>query len=172
MRPPSVKPCPRCNQWRTPDQMTLGFCDACRCTIPGCTRVIKNRAHRWCDTHYRRWRDAPHLPVDRQPQNTRLCAYGGCTRMAYSLALCDTHYRQQVRRGWLSPIRQQRPAKHQAAEVIEEVELLLGTDTPDSIARRLGYKSVPTLQRVLTRASRGDLASKLTLYSDPTRKAA
>lgn len=44
---------------------------------------------------------------------------------------------------------------------LDELELLLGTDTPDSIARRLGYAHAASLERVLERKGRRDLVSRL-----------
>lgn len=44
---------------------------------------------------------------------------------------------------------------------IENVEFLLGTDSPESIARRLGYKSAKNLSCVLYRAGRPDLGRRI-----------
>ena len=41
---------------------------------------------------------------------------------------------------------------------VEEVEALIGSDTPEAIARRLGVKPA-SLARALQREGRGDLAS-------------
>lgn len=46
-------------------------------------------------------------------------------------------------------------------EVAAEIEHLLGTDTGDGIARRLGYASARSLSCVMRRAGRGDLAAAL-----------
>ena len=43
-------------------------------------------------------------------------------------------------------------------DVVEEVEFLLGTDSPESIAHRLGYSTGDNLARVLYRAERPELA--------------
>lgn len=43
---------------------------------------------------------------------------------------------------------------------VEEVELLIGTDTAESIARRLGY-TLPSLERILARVDRGDLVTRM-----------
>ena len=45
-----------------------------------------------------------------------------------------------------------------AAVVIAEVEWLAGTDTAESIARRVGYRSTESLARVLRKHGRHDLA--------------
>lgn len=46
-------------------------------------------------------------------------------------------------------------------EIIGELEFLLGTDDQDSIARRLGYRSLNTLTKALHRWGREDLAERL-----------
>lgn len=46
------------------------------------------------------------------------------------------------------------------APLVEDVEWLLGTDTPERIAARLGY-SIDSLVRRLQRNGRGDLADRL-----------
>ena len=48
-----------------------------------------------------------------------------------------------------------------APDLIEDVEWIIGTDSPDSIARRLGYKRVRTLRDMLHRHGRPDLATQL-----------
>lgn len=55
------------------------------------------------------------------------------------------------------PRKRQRPY----ADTIADVELMIGTDTPEGIARRLGYTDEKTLYRVLERARRHDLATRL-----------
>lgn len=45
--------------------------------------------------------------------------------------------------------------------VVLELTHLLGSDTPDSIARRLGYRDSPSLDRALCRWGRADLAQQL-----------
>ena len=45
------------------------------------------------------------------------------------------------------------------AHLASEVEWLLGTDSPDRIAVRLGYRNAKSLARVLSRHGRADLAS-------------
>lgn len=155
--------CPRCNHWRTPDQMSGSVCGDCLCTIPGCKRVIGNREHRWCDTHYRRWLRRPDRDVTREPANRNLCSGAMCLRYAVVRGMCEAHYRQWRRSGVTVPIRPRYggPKKPLGRESIGETERLLGTDTPESIARRLGYDSVANLARVLYRWGRADLARKL-----------
>lgn len=50
-------------------------------------------------------------------------------------------------------------------QVLEELDLLLGTDAPASIARRLGYSSPKNLARVLHRWGRPDLAQRFDTVS-------
>ena len=45
--------------------------------------------------------------------------------------------------------------------LIGEVEFLVGTDTPDSLARRLGYANLDNLADALIKWGRRDLAAKL-----------
>ena len=57
-------------------------------------------------------------------------------------------------------------------EVAAEVAWLIGTDTPSSIAHRLGFKTMEALIRFLQRADRGDLSRRLAPLSlDPVRAA-
>lgn len=51
--------------------------------------------------------------------------------------------------------------QNKMADVIVEVELLLGTDNGHNIARRLGYAHRESLSRALQRKGRGDLAAKI-----------
>lgn len=50
-----------------------------------------------------------------------------------------------------------------ARELIAEVEWLIGTDTPERIAQRLGYTRTKSLCRRLERAGRYDLARRFDL---------
>ena len=52
-------------------------------------------------------------------------------------------------------------AAERRAMVIEETEHLLGTDTADSIAVRLGYKDRGKLMEVLNRWGRNDLSRRM-----------
>lgn len=51
------------------------------------------------------------------------------------------------------------------AVVVEEVSWLAGWDTPAAIAKRLGFPSVPALERKLYRADRGDLIPRVRGYA-------
>jgi hypothetical protein len=50
------------------------------------------------------------------------------------------------------------------AEFVEEYEHLRGTDTPESIAARLGCASVESMCKRLERAGRNDLSRPLSSY--------
>ena len=54
-----------------------------------------------------------------------------------------------------------RPASRRD-QVIEDVEWLAGTDHPDNIARRLGYRNGDSLTRQLWNWGQRDLAARLT----------
>ena len=62
-------------------------------------------------------------------------------------------------------------ARRQA--VIEDVEWLAGTDHPDNIARRLGYRNGDSLTKQLWNWGQRDLADRLTRgYRTDSRRAA
>lgn len=46
------------------------------------------------------------------------------------------------------------------AMVLEEIEFLVGTDSPERIAQRLGYDNLRHLRQLLRRWGRSDLAEK------------
>ena len=57
--------------------------------------------------------------------------------------------------------------------VLEEVRWLAGTDHPDNIARRLGYRNGDSLTKQLWNWSQRDLAARLTSgYRTDSRRAA
>ena len=86
------------------------------------------------------------------------CKVIGCARPAQRRQLCHTHDRR-MRHGVapLIPIRGRRSPQ----SVIEDMEWLAGTDTPERIATRLGFASWPTLEQLLWRHSRQDLAAAI-----------
>lgn len=47
------------------------------------------------------------------------------------------------------------------AYIVEELDFLIGTDSPERLARRLGYNTVEGLTKACQREKREDLASKL-----------
>ena len=64
-------------------------------------------------------------------------------------------------------------AAHRRDLVLEEVRWLAGTDHPDNLARRLGYKSGVSLVTQLQHWRRYDLAARLTHgYRADSRRAA
>ena len=65
-----------------------------------------------------------------------------------------------------------RPASRRD-QVIEDCEWLAGTDHPDNIARRLGYRSGDSLTKQLWNWGQRDLAARLTRgYRTDSRRAA
>ena len=65
-----------------------------------------------------------------------------------------------------------RPASRRD-QAIEDVEWVAGTDHPDNLARRLGYKSGVSLVTQLQHWRRYDLAARLTRgYRTDSRRAA
>ena len=57
--------------------------------------------------------------------------------------------------------------------VLEDVEWLAGTDHPDNIARRLGYRNGDSLTKQLWNWGQRDLAARLTSgYRTDSRRAA
>ena len=54
-----------------------------------------------------------------------------------------------------------RRTHHTRQHVIEDVEWIIGTDHPRSIAHRLGYRRLNTLQTSLREWGRADLADRL-----------
>ena len=82
--------------------------------------------------------------------NARLCTVDGCGERHYARGRCHRHYQQWRRttRSWAD----------QRADLIEDIEHLLGYDTAAHIAARLGYEKPRSLARRLSRAGRHDLA--------------
>ena len=65
-----------------------------------------------------------------------------------------------------------RPASRRD-QVIEDCEWLAGTDHPDNIARRLGYRNGDSLTKQLWNWGQRDLAARLTRgYRTDSRRAA
>ena len=80
----------------------------------------------------------------------RLCTVDGCGERHYAHGRCRRHYQQWRRttQSWAD----------QRADLIEDIEGLLGYDTAAHIAARLGYEKPRSLARRLSRAGRHDLA--------------
>ena len=120
------------------------------CTTPGCDREV--RARGMCSMHYTRALRAGLPRVVR----TSTCTVPGCDRPHYGRGLCQTHWDHQ-RRGLellpLPPLRSTRPAR----ALVEDVEWLAGTDSPESIAHRTGHDTWKSLRERLRRIGRDDL---------------
>ena len=86
--------------------------------------------------------------------NTRLCTVDGCGEKHQARGRCQRHYNQ-----WRRTTQHFTSAWADArAALIEDIEDLLGFDTPAHIAARLGYDKPRSLARRLGRAGRHDLA--------------
>ena len=96
------------------------------------------------------------------------CAFAGCPNRRHG-RLCEAHEGQQLRGEMLRPLE----ARMTPAEVAAEVEWLLGTDSPDHIAARVG-RDRDSLYRTLRRSGRQDLidamAAETALAADLMRE--
>ena len=121
------------------------------CTAPGCDLEARTRG--MCSMHYTR---ALRAGLPRVVRTTSTCTVPGCDRPHYGRGLCQTHWDHQ-RRGLellpLPPLRNTRPAR----ALVEDVAWLAGTDSPESIARRVGFASWDALRERLRRVDRADL---------------
>lgn len=102
------------------------------------TATVENRPAR----KKRAWMTPPALAKDEG-----LCTYGDCNAELYMAGLCVTHY-------WRN--REQDDSKMGAVvrrrldlDLIEDLEWVAGTDTPDSIAHRFGYADFDSLRTSL-----------------------
>ena len=99
----------------------------------------------------------------RRHANGQRCTVPGCGEAHMARGLCAKHYTRQ-RRG--QPLEAVLPPPSPAPKqeiVIEEVCFLLGTDSPDNLAPRLGYPSLVELTAALRGWGRADLAARLML---------
>ena len=97
---------------------------------------------------------------------SRPCSVNGCDRRGECKGMCRMHYKRWVRRGTTDdwdprqhPAPTVDPARY--ADLIEDVEWIIGSDTPENTARRLGYRSVEALQFRLRSLGRPDLSRRL-----------
>lgn len=86
------------------------------------------------------------------------CEGPDCQRPIATKRLCHGHYEQRRAGRPLTPLHTVRLIRRH--ELIEEVGALAGTDTLESIARRLGIKPA-SIYRSLQRAGRADLWRRL-----------
>ena len=86
----------------------------------------------------------------------RMCDVSGCDRVRHSHGLCQTHLDRQRRGLDLVPLPPLRKARR-ATALAEDVEWLAGTDSPESIAHRMGYGEWESLRKALHRIGRDDL---------------
>lgn len=89
----------------------------------------------------------------------KTCSIAGCNKPFLALGFCATHY-SRSRKGLPMDAGLLR-GKHKREDVIEDVEWIVGTDNPESIARRLDYNSPHQLYEALRVWGRQDLINRL-----------
>ena len=119
--------------------MTARTCVAIGCTSPVLARHL-------CSEHYR------------QLLSRAACSVPGCDHPRHAGGMCTGHY-QRAQKG--APLDKPLRVIHSRQTVIEDVEWIIGTDSPESIAVRLGYRRLDTLQSSLRKWGRADLADRL-----------
>ena len=123
------------------------------CVAIGCTSPVL--ARRLCSEHYR------------QMLSRAACSVPDCDHPRHAGGMCTGHY-QRAQKG--APLDKPLRVIHSRQTVIEDVEWIIGTDSPESIAVRLGYRRLDTLQSSLRKWGRADLADRLS--PDGVRRAA
>ena len=169
--------CTRCGQPRNPRTISEeGICDVCRkpkvrgpqpatparCSVLNCRKPIK--AREMCENHYRAWRVYGDPFHTRKEKPAQRCSVQPCDRYARSGGMCATHYKQMERTGRTHPIGPQsggRRRNRRYSELVEEVEMLIGTASAENIAARLRYADADSLITTLTRAGHTDLSRRL-----------
>ena len=129
--------------------MTARTCAAIGCTSPVLARHL-------CSEHYRQL-----------ASTGQACSVPGCDHPRHAGGTCTGHY-QRAQKG--APLDKPLRVIHFRQTVIEDVEWIIGTDSPESIAVRLGYRCLDTLQTSLRKWGRADLADRLS--PDGVRRAA
>jgi len=169
--------CTRCGQPRNPRTISEeGICDVCRkpkgrrtqpapparCSVLNCRKPIK--AREMCENHYRAWRVYGDPFHTRKEKPAQRCSVQPCGRDARSQGMCATHYKQVERAGSTHPIgkahggrRRNRPT----ADLVDEVEMLIGTASAENIAARLRYADVDSLATTLAKAGHPDLSRRI-----------
>ena len=115
------------------------------CVAIGCTSPVL--ARRLCLTHHRQL-----------VSTGQACSVPGCDHPRRTGGMCTAHY-QRSQKG--APLDKPLRVIHSRQTVIEDVEWIIGTDSPESIAVRLGYRRLDTLQTSLRKWGRADLADRL-----------
>ena len=85
------------------------------------------------------------------------------TGVRFARQLCRTCYWHIRGTGQLDnyPKCERRGKPSRAPEIIEDVEWIIGTDSPERIAARVGVPSLAALEQALRRAGRADLWNRL-----------
>ena len=120
--------------------MTARTCVAIGCTSPVLARHL-------CSEHYRQL-----------ASTGQACSVPDCDHPRHAGGMCTGHY-QRAQKG--APLDKPLRVIHSRQTVIEDVEWIIGTDSPESIAERLGYRRLDTLQSSLRKWGRADLADRL-----------
>ena len=89
-----------------------------------------------------------------EPRTCGHCSKPLVTR--FQVKFCNSECSSGARRSEAT-----RPRGKRANAVIEDVQWIIGTDSPESIARRVGYSSVSSLTRSLTGWGERELALRL-----------
>lgn len=103
------------------------------------------------------------LAVAVDAENGRTCEWCG-NQFARTRAESPAHWRARKFcgrscAGSSARVRQMNAAR---SARIEDLEWIIGTDSPQNVAHRLGYASLPNLLTVLRRWGRNDLSERLT----------
>ena len=118
-----------------------------RCSVSGCTKALHTAGKCW--GHYTEIRQALLGP----------CTVDGCTELQCCRGLCKTHYRRFLAGKPLdAPI--PTSTDRTRAHVLEDVEWIVGTDHPEHIAHRVGYRNANQLYDALRRWGRQDLVDR------------
>ena len=93
----------------------------------------------------------------------KVCTFDGCRRNQQSHGLCHAHRAQWMRGVPLTPVG---PPLLRRQEVREELDFLIGTDHPESLAQRLGYQNADRMIEACRRNGWWDLYVRLSSQLD------
>lgn len=133
------------------------------CSYPGCD--LPYHAKGWCQMHYERVRYGGDPGVlGRVLRRHKGCNFPGCDRPHSARGWCSGHRAQRRRGRTMTPLLTSDDRKGPRPETLQkvtELRLIVGTDNPRNIAKRLGYRSPKNLARVLHRIGEHDLACRI-----------
>lgn len=128
--------------------LTLGKAIGATCWLHRCASPVRSRG--MCDRHYRAAvRDAKPCAHCSKPLIRRV---GELPSEIASRAYCD--------RSCAGAHQATEKARRHREHIITEVEFLGFSDSPERIARRLGYQDATSIERSLARWGRHDLAAR------------